>query len=72
MVSKPRGYKTNELFTAHGGMCAADGQSWTVYDFQQHIESGYLAAIAEACALAITANPPDFCLAAVSAGADVV
>ena len=48
----------------------ADSEStWTVEDFQQHIEDEHLAAIAEACALALALDVGSggFCLAAVTA-----
>ena len=49
----------------------ADSEStWTVEDFQQHIEDEHLAAIAEACALALSVDVGGggICLAAVTAG----
>ena len=50
--------------------CADNGSSWTVHDYQQHIEHEHLAAIAEACALALSVDVGGggICLAAVTAG----
>ena len=52
-------------------MCAGGSGSWSVSDFQQHIEENHLAAIAKACALALALDTGSggFCLAATSADA---
>ena len=50
---------------------AGDGDDWTVQDYQVHIESGHVKAIAKATALAVSSNHPQKCLAATTANAEV-
>ena len=52
-------------------MCAADGEYWSLFDFEQHIVGGYVEAIAEACVVAVAVQPPGECLAVAVADATI-
>lgn len=55
--------------SAWGALCVEGNEYWTVFDFQEHIASGWLTAIAEACVLAVAGDHT--CLALAHADATV-